>query len=140
MRYDNETVDRYRYEYGANGQAAEVVDSHLNRTARTDYDLADRPSGTELRDNATGAVLYKTSLKYDRQNNLELFAEKVGDANHRSEYTYDRDNRVTGITYDGGSHKVSYTYDALGRVSTRVAECGNDNGKLTSTYTYVEGG
>ena len=47
---------------------------------------------------------------------------------------------MTGITYDGGSHKVNYTYDELGRVASRVAECGADAGKLTSTYEYVDGG
>ena len=47
---------------------------------------------------------------------------------------------MTGITYDGGSQKVSYTYDELGRVATRLAECGADAGKLTSTYEYVDGG
>lgn len=55
-------------------------------------------------------------------------------------YTYDRDNRVTGIPYDGGSHKVNHTYDELGRVTTRVAECGVTAGKLTSAYEYVDGG
>ena len=35
---------------------------------------------------------------------------------------------------------MSYTYDAIGRVSSRVAECGADAGKLTSSYSYVDGG
>ena len=30
-------------------------------------------------------------------------------------------------------------YDDLGRVTARTAECGNTAGKLTSTYTYVDG-
>ena len=47
---------------------------------------------------------------------------------------------MTEIQYDGGAQKVSYTYDAIGRVSSRVAECGADAGKLTSTYSYVDGG
>ena len=47
---------------------------------------------------------------------------------------------MTGITYDGDTQKVSYGYDELGRVTTRTAECGNTAGKLTSTYTYVDGG
>ena len=50
------------------------------------------------------------------------------------EFAYDRDNRVAGITYDGSSHKMNYIYDELGRVASRVAECGVDAGKLTSTY------
>ena len=140
VKNDGETAERYSYEYGANGKTAKVADNELGRTARTDYDLAARPCQTGLTDNATGEVLYKTRLKYDKLNNLHRFSEKVGEENHRSEYTYDRDNRITEVQYDGSAHKVGYTYDALGRVSSRVAECGADAGKLTSTYTYVDGG
>ena len=140
VRYDGETSDRYVYKYGANGETAEVEDHNLGRIARTDYDQADRPCQTELRDASTGEALYKTSLKYDRLSNLEQFAEKAGGETHTSKYTYDRDNRVTEIQYDGGAQKVSYIYDAIGRVSSRVAECGADVGKLTSSYSYVDGG
>ena len=140
VKYDGETNDRYEYKYGANGMAAEVEDHNLGRIARTDYDQADRPCQTELRDSATGEALYKTGLKYNKLNQLEVFSEKAGSESHKSEYAYDRDNRVTGITYDGGSQKVNYTYDELGRVATRLAECGADAGKLTSAYEYVDGG
>ena len=140
VRYDTETGDRYVYRYGANGAAAEVEDKHLGRIARTDYDLADRPCQTELKETATSKVLYRTLLKYDKFSNLEQFAEKVGGETHTSNYTYDRDNRVTAIQYDGSAQKVNYTYDELGRVATRVAECGADAGKLTSSYTYGDGG
>ena len=140
VKYDAETTPRYEYKYGANGKAAEVIDHELNRTARTDYDQANRPCQTELRDDATGDALYKTGLKYDKLNNLEMFSEQAGSESHKTEFVYDRDNRVTELKYDGGAHKVNYTYDELGRVASRVAECGTDAGKLTSTYTYVDGG
>ena len=140
VKYDGEANDRYEYKYGANGMADEVEDHNLGRIARTDYDQADRPCQTELRDSATGEALYKTGLKYNKLNQLEVFSEKAGSESHKSEYAYDRDNRVTGITYDGGSQKVNYTYDELGRVATRLAECGADAGKLTSAYEYVDGG
>ena len=140
VKYDGETSDRYSYEYGVNGQAAKVKDNHLNRTVKTEYDLSDRPCQVEIYDDEGNELLYHTRLKYDKLNNLQRFSEQIGDENHRSEYTYDRDNRITEVQYDGSTHKVSYTYDALGRVSSRVAECGNENGKLTSTYTYVDGG
>ena len=48
--------------------------------------------------------------------------------------------RPDQLTYDGDTQKVSYGYDELGRVTTRTAECGAVAGKLTSTYTYVDGG
>ncbi len=140
VKYDGESSDCYIYRYGANGVVAEVEDHNLGRIARTDYDQANRPCQTELRDSATGEALYKTNLKYNKLNQLEVFSEKAGSESHKSEYAYDRDNRVTGITYDGGSQTVNYAYDELGRVATRVVECGADDGKLTSTYSYVDGG
>ncbi len=123
----------------ANGATAEVEDEHLGRIARTDYDLADRPCQTELKETVTGKVLYRALLKYDKFSNLEQFTEKTGDEIHTSKYAYDRDNRVTEIQYDGAAQKVAYAYDDLGRVTARTAECGNTAGKLTSTYTYVDG-
>lgn len=35
---------------------------------------------------------------------------------------------------------MNYTYDELGHVASCVAESSADAGKLTSTYTYVDGG
>ena len=99
-----------------------------------------RPCGTELKDTVSGDTLYKTRLKYDKLSNLEQFAETVGGETHTSDYTYDRDNRVTEIDYDGTTEKVTYAYDALGRITTRTAENGTTAGKLTSTYSYVDGG
>ena len=139
VKYDAETADRYTYEYGANGQTAEATDNNLNRTVRTEYDLADRPMQSELRD-GSGKVLYRTGLKYDKLNNLQQFSERVGATTHTSGYTYDRDNRVTQIAYDGTAHKVGYVYDALGRVATRTVESGVATGKLTSSYSYADGG
>ena len=64
----------------------------------------------------------------------------IRDRTHTTQFTYDSDNRENQIAYDGSTHKVSYTYDALGRIASRVAECGADAGKLTSAYEYVDGG
>ena len=70
----------------------------------------------KLRDEATGEMLYKTGLTYNKLNQLEMFSEQAGDETYKTEFAYNRDNRVTGITYDGGTHKVNYAYDELGRV------------------------
>src|SRR5699024_6514522 len=129
VKYDTDFIPRCEYKYGANNEVVEVDDHNLNRIARTDYDLADRPCQTEVRDTITGQALYKTTLKYDKQNNLEHFSERVAGETHTTQFTYDRDNRETQIAYDGSTHKVSYTYDALGRIASRVAECGADAGK-----------
>ena len=153
VKYDEDLVDRYTYEYGANGKVAEVYDQNEFRIARTAYDLAERPCQTEMLMEAESGrhLLYRTRLQYDKLNNLQKFSEEIGSPTpqsgiqnivetHQSEYAYDRDNRITQITYDGGAHKVGYTYDNLGRVVTRVAENGSDAGKVTSSYGYVDGG
>ncbi len=93
VKYDTDFIPRYEYKYGANNEVVEVDDHNLNRIARTDYDLADRPCQTELRDTTTGQALYKTTLKYDKQNNLEHFSERVAGETHTTQFTYDRDNR-----------------------------------------------
>ena len=132
VKHDGETSDRYTYEYGADGEASVVRDSNLGRVLQTERDLAQRPMGTQLRD-ASGNLLYRTELDYDGQNRLVGFGETASGRNLKTAYTYDNDNRVTGMTFDGGN-AIGYTYDNLGRISKRTA------GSLTSTYGYVGGG
>ena len=84
-------------------------------------------------------VLNNLDLK-NKLNQLEMFSEQAGGDSHKTEFAHDRDNRVTELKYDGSAHRVNYTYDELGRVASRVAECGSDAGRLTSTYEYVDGG
>ena len=62
VRYDSETADRYTYEYGANGQAALMEDRHLNRVHQTEYDLAERPCETSIRDRSTHALIYRETV------------------------------------------------------------------------------
>ena len=138
VRYDDETTDRYTYEYGADGEASVVRDKNLGRVLQTERDLTQRAMGTQLRD-ANGNLLYRTELDYDTQNRLVGFGETASGRNYKTAYTYDNENRATEISF-GGNDTVHYTYDNLGRVSNRVVENGTDEGKLTSTYEYVEGG
>ena len=138
VRYDDETTDRYTYEYGADGEASVVRNNNLGRVLQTERDLTQRAMGTQLRD-TNGDLLYRTELDYDTQNRLVGFGETASGQNYKTAYTYDNDNRVTEISF-GGNDTVHYTYDNLGRVSNRVVENGTDEGKLTSTYEYVEGG
>ena len=52
---------------------------------------------------------------------------------HTTAYTYDEDNRVTGVNTDGRT--VTYTYDAYGRVSQQVTKDGSTT-VLTEYFTY----
>ena len=132
VKHDGETTDRYTYEYDAIGDASVIRDNHLGRVFQTQYDLANRPMGTQLRNN-DGSLIYRTELDYDAQNRLVGFGETAGNTNYKTAYTYDNDNRVTGMTFDGGN-AISYTYDNLGRIATRTTS------PLSTTYGYVAGG
>ena len=133
---DPETAPRYAYEYGANGAAAVVHDNHLHRTMQTEYDLAERPMQSTLRDE-DGNVLYRATLTYDAQNRLQTFHERTGDTYHKTAFTYDKDSRVTQMDYDTDKGKVEYTYDTLGRVSSRKVT--NGENAYETAYTFVKG-
>ena len=130
------TAPRYAYEYGANGAAAVVHDNHLHRSMQTEYDLAERPMQSTLRDEE-GNVLYRATLTYDAQNRLEAFHERVGQEHHKTAFTYDKDSRVTQMDYDTDKGKVEYTYDALGRVAARKLT--NGGNAYETAYTFVKG-
>ena len=141
LRYDDETSDRYTYEYGANGMAARVHDNNLGRSYETEYDLSDRPcQGTLV--GADGHRLYRTTLEYTRHSNLNSFREEVGEgwlgSTHKTSYTYDIDNRVTEMQFDDSLHKIAYEYDELGRIKERALT--NGSAGYTTTYTFVAGG
>ncbi len=134
---DGSDIPCYTFEYGANGHAACVTDANLGRTLETEYDLADRPCRNTVKDNS-GNVVYRSILCYDILSNPVQLREDVNGA-HVTDFTYDRDNRVTNIGY-GGNDKVKYTYDELGRVSSRTVENGTDAGRVATAYTFVSGG
>ncbi|MGJ4850992.1 RHS repeat domain-containing protein [Bacillota bacterium Meth-B3] len=136
VRYGSDPDQRYRYEYGANGQVARVHDDRLGRTHWTEYDQAQRPSETHNYEN--GAPIYRTKLTYDKFNNLSRFTERMGAESvlRSSSYSYDNDNRTTEVKYGDGTRKVAYTYDKLGRVQKRTAT----NGMAYETnYAYLPG-
>jgi RHS repeat-associated protein len=117
---DPAIAPRYSYEYGANGQIAQVKDNELNRTQWTEYDQAQRPIQWSTRNDANGELLYRTSLKYNKLSNLIRFREQVGSASYSTEYNYDRDDRTAKIAYEPGSgiHGVEYVYDSVNRVAS----------------------
>ena len=133
---DPGSAPRYTYEYGANGQAAMVRDNHLHRSMQTEYDLAERPMQSTLRDEE-GNVLYRATLTYDAQNRLETFRERVGEERHKTAFTYDKDSRVTQMDYDTDKGKVEYAYDSLGRVASRKVTSGGN--AYETVYTFVKG-
>jgi YD repeat-containing protein len=80
VHFDEETEPRYTYEYGANGQAAYLTDKHLGRRHWTEYDLAMRPKRATTLDSAANEILYRATLKYDKDGQV-------------TEVAFDDDNR-----------------------------------------------
>ena len=62
MKYNWDPGTRHDYKYAANGQIAKVKDWHMNRSAWTEYDEANRPKRMILRDDASGAALNDVKL------------------------------------------------------------------------------
>ena len=148
VRFDGDTQDRYKYEYGANGQVAQVKDNLLNRTHFTEYDLALKPKRSTTKDNLSGNILYRATLKYDKYNHLTGFGELVkgrdavgdddGTEAFLTTYEYDKDDRTTEVQYEDEDHRVNYEYDAVGRVSKKIVK--NGVNERTISYAYLAGG
>ena len=134
--FDGETAPRREYEYGANGQASFVLEKDLGRKQQTEYDLSERPCQSTLRDAQTDALIYRTTLEYDRRSRPKSFREQTADGVYETTFAYDKDSRPVSIGFDGESQKLEYTYDALCRVSSRKAVGGTE---CVSRYEYVSG-
>lgn len=140
IHYDNDTVPRFKYEYGANGQVAYVHDNELNRTAWVEYDASERLTRTHQMVNANdvsiGTPEYMNTIGYDAYGNVEYHREKVNDsANYETVYTYDVENRATQLRFGADNRKMTYVYDPIGRVYKREV-VGATN--YTTQYTYHE--
>lgn len=139
IHYDNDTVPRFEYEYGANGKVAYVHDNELNRTVWTEYDGCERPIRTYQMENATAISLgtpeYVNTVSYDEFGNVAMHKEKVGSsASYETTFAYDVDNRLTALRFGADNRKITYAYDRVNRISTRTA-VGAAN--YATTYTYL---
>ena len=136
ITHDNDTDPKFTYEYDAKGRAAVVKDTTDGSTIRNNYDQTDRPTESEQRD-GNDNLKYRTLIEYDVKNRVKAFNEATATETHKTEYTYDKDNRVTEVKYNGSnSTKVDYTYDKLNRVTNRTVT----NGAAYSTqFGYMQG-
>ena len=136
VTHDEDTDPKFTYEYDAKGRAAVVTDTRDGSTIRNIYDLTDRPTESEQRD-GDGNLKYRTLISYDIKNRVRSFTEATATETKKTEYTYDADDRVTEVKYNGSdSSKVSYTYDKLNRITSRTVTNGST---YSTTYTYVPG-
>ena len=139
IHYDDDTLPRFEYEYGANGRAAYVHDNELNQTVWTEYDGSERPIRAYLMENATdtslGTPRYMNTVSYDEFGNVAMHKEKVGgSASYETTFDYDVDNRPTALRFGADNRKLTYAYDRVNRISTRTV-VGAAN--YATTYTYL---
>ena len=135
--YDNDESPRFSYEYDSKGRAAFVKDSTDGSTVRTGYDQTDRPNEAEQRD-GEGSLKYRTLIEYDKKNRVKAFNEATADQSFKTEYTYDADNRVTKVRYNGSdTSKVDYVYDKLNRITSRTVT--NGTSAYATQYAYAPG-
>ena len=108
----------------------------LNRETASEYDLANRPLKIVTRQG--DLHVYTGSVGYDEYNNLSCFTEKVSTilAYYRTGFTYDRENKPTGLSYSDGN-SLAYTYDGIGRMNKRTMTVGNH--AYEPGFTYVAG-
>ena len=138
IQYDTDSADRYEFEYGANGQLSRVTDNLLGRTTLSEYDVSNRPMRKTTVEGTTN--VYLGEVTYDQYSNLASFREQVGSARtvYRTDFTYDKENKPTKLTYGSNSNQVAYAYDDIGRMTTRTATVGGK--AYTATYGYTAGG
>ena len=135
--YDNDESPRFSYEYDSKGRAAFVKDSTDGSTVRTGYDQTDRPNEAEQRD-GEGDLKYRTLIEYDKKNRVKAFNEATANQNFKTEYTYDADNRVTKVRYNGSdTSKVDYVYDKLNRITSRTVT--NGTSSYATQFAYAPG-
>ena len=109
-----------RYEYNARSLRTKVTDAKGQQYLFT-YDALGRRL-SQTRDGQT------MSWQYDALGNV---SKRTDYAARATDYTYDKLNRLTQISYVGQTAaNVSYTYDALGRMVSAV----NNAGTVTFTY------
>lgn len=146
ISYDNATKPRFTYGYGANGQAAYVRDSELNRTVWTEYDTSERPMRVHVLEGATSSSVdtskYISEVKYDQFGNVKEISEQINNQGRtrNTHYSYDDENRVTEVTCDEDNRIIAYTYDAIGRVATRAANSMQTSYLTTYQYLAPENG
>ena len=91
---------------------------------------------SEQRD-GSDALKYRNLIEYDNKNRVSKFHEVTGSGTHKTEYQYDKDNRVKALRYDGSNnYLVNYTFDKLNRITSRKI---TNSVEYNTVYGYVQG-
>ena len=117
VRYeDGAQVD---YTYDNNGNLGLLTDSASGRKTQYFYDFQDRLMRWEQ---SGSGYENRVTWGYDDNNNLSTQKQTLNGTTYTTNYTYDKDNRLTKTTE--GTVSAGYTYDALGRMTVMDAQSG----------------
>ena len=117
VRYeDGAQVD---YIYDNNGNLGLLTDSASGRKTQYFYDFQDRLMRWEQ---SGSGYENRVTWGYDDNNNLSSQKQTLNGTTYTTNYTYDKDNRLTKTTE--GTVSAGYTYDALGRMTAMDAQSG----------------
>ena len=133
--FGDDTVVRFRYYYGANGQINKLSDNNLGRVIWNEHDEANRPIRLTEQDSSTGELIRQAAITYDTAEHVASFKEKIGGSDYTTTYSYDYDDRLTELRYGSSSYRTRYTYDGQGRLLTR--RINNGSADQTATYSYL---
>ncbi|SHI03421.1 YD repeat-containing protein, partial [Clostridium grantii DSM 8605] len=126
-KYDG--VEKYKYQYDAEGNLGYHEDLVNGINYRYLYDLAGRLGKVQESDG--NSVKYE----YDLDNNISNVTEKINGISHSTSYTYDKDSKLKNIAYSGNN--IGFNYDLLGRLGTKTINTGTAN--FVTQYAYEAG-
>ena len=128
VRYeDGAQVD---YIYDNNGNLGLLTDSASGRKTQYFYDFQDRLMRWEQ---SGSGYENRVTWGYDDNNNLSTQKQTLNGTTYTTNYTSDKDNRLTKTT--AGSVSASYSYDTLGRMTALDAQSGGKS-VLKTTIGY----
>ena len=135
ITHDSDTDPKFRIDYDSRGRAARVTDAEGGSVTNS-WDTTQRPVESEQRD-SSDALKYRNLIEYDNKSRVSKFHEATGSGTHKTEYQYDKDNRVKAIRYNGSNTtRVDYTYDKLNRITSRKT---TNSVEYNTAYGYVQG-
>ncbi|GBF74333.1 hypothetical protein PA598K_02671 [Paenibacillus sp. 598K] len=115
-------VANVKYSYFPNGQLRSITYPHLTDSSilRTDYTYNALGRMTKIENKKGSTVLSSTTYLYDSNGNTTSSTQEMqGQPTEANLYSYDRLNRLIGITRSDGS-QATYTYDLKGnRLTTQ---------------------
>lgn len=119
VKVDNDTKNRYTYEYNANGQVGHVTDKRLGRTMHSEYDLSNRPLRIKTHEGYNH--LYTGEVSYDVFGNLMTFDEKVGIGYtpYKTTFGYDEKGNLLSVKDLSGLKSGAHRYFLMFRTSLR---------------------